>query len=72
MQTIRRGGDFYPEGTEVMAYYNYECTKCGHEFTDEQTFAEHDKHKQVKCPKCASKRVEQLVSHVYAKTTKKS
>ena len=55
-----------------MAYYNYECTKCGHQFTNEQTFAEHDKHKQVKCPKCASKQVEQLVSHVYAKTSKKS
>ncbi len=55
-----------------MAYHDFECTKCGHEFTDTQTFEEHDDHKEVKCPKCNSKKVEQLVSQVYAKTSKKS
>jgi len=55
-----------------MAYYNYECTKCGHEFTEKQSFDEHNEYKEVKCPKCTSTKVEQLVSHVYAKTSKKS
>ncbi len=55
-----------------MAYYDLECQKCKHAFTVKQTYEEHDEHKRVKCPKCGSTRVEQLLSSVYAKTKKKS
>ena len=55
-----------------MAHYEFECTKCGHRFSEEQTFSEHDKHKKKKCPECGSTNTEQLISTVYAKTSKKS
>lgn len=55
-----------------MASYEYECIKCQRKFTVQQTFTEHDEHKPVKCPRCGSTRTGQLVSQVYAKTSKKS
>ena len=54
-----------------MPYYEFECKRCGRRFTVEESFAEHNRHKE-KCPKCGSKRVEQLISSVHAKTSKKS
>lgn len=55
-----------------MAFYEYECTKCGHKFTVQQSFREHDEHPKVKCPECHSTKVEQLISSVYAHTSRKS
>ena len=55
-----------------MAYYEYECEKCRHIFTLQQSFKEHDQHKPIKCPKCGSPKVSQLVSSVHLKTSKKS
>lgn len=55
-----------------MAQYEFECKKCKHEFTAQQSFAEHDRHKTLKCPKCASTSVRQLLSAIYVKTSKKS
>ena len=55
-----------------MPYYEFECTECGAEFTVKETFSEHDRHEKEKCPKCKSKKVEQLIGTVGAKTSKKS
>lgn len=55
-----------------MPSYEYKCMKCAHRFTDKQSFAEHDDHKQVKCPKCNSSKVAQQLSEVFAQTSKKS
>jgi putative FmdB family regulatory protein len=55
-----------------MANYEHECIKCHHTFTVKHTYTEHDRHKPVKCPKCGSTRTGQLISQVYAKTSKKS
>lgn len=55
-----------------MAQYEFECKKCNHEFIVQQTFDEHDRHKTVKCPKCKSTSVRQLLSEIHVKTSKKS
>lgn len=54
-----------------MPEYEFECQQCGEKFSQKETYEEHDQHKE-KCPKCGSKRVEQLVSQVHVKTSKKS
>ena len=55
-----------------MAMYEFECTKCGEEFTVKQTFAEHDQNKKPKCPQCGSVKVQQLIASVHVQTGKKS
>ena len=55
-----------------MPYYEYECTECGNQFTEKETFEEHDQHQQVKCPKCGSEKVQRLIGTVFAQTSKKS
>lgn len=54
-----------------MPAYDYQCQECRRKFTEQQTFAEHDR-KRVKCPKCGSRKVERIISEVFAKTSKKS
>lgn len=54
-----------------MPSYDYECTQCGKTFTVQQRVEEHER-KKNKCPKCSSKKVEQLMSPVYVKTSRKS
>jgi putative FmdB family regulatory protein len=55
-----------------MPIYEYECRQCKKTFTEKHTFQEHDQHKKVKCPKCGSTRVQQVISPTFAKTSKKS
>ena len=55
-----------------MPTYEYECEKCRHRFVKAQTFAEHDQHRKIKCPKCGSQIVQQLIASVHVKTAKKS
>ncbi len=55
-----------------MAYYEYECEKCGHIFTVKQSFEEHDQQPKPKCPQCQSRKVAQLIGSVHLKTGKKS
>lgn len=62
-----------------MPYYEYECTACGKRFEAMQTFEEHDRHEEherhqrLRCPKCTSKKVEQLIAaSVFVITSKKS
>ena len=54
-----------------MPTYEFECKACGKEFSLSETYGEHDRHEE-KCPHCGSKDVQQLISSVYAKTSKKS
>ena len=55
-----------------MPAYEYECEECQKVFVDIQTFAEHEEHRPVKCPKCGSEKVHQLISSVHVQTSKKS
>jgi putative FmdB family regulatory protein len=57
---------------EIMPVYEYDCKQCKRTFTEKQTFQEHDQHRKVKCPKCGSAAVQQLISPTFAKTSKKS
>ena len=45
-----------------MANYEFECEDCQEKFAVQQTFAEHDRQPKPECPKCGSRKVEQLVS----------
>ena len=55
-----------------MPLYEFYCKKCSKTFDDKETFAEHDKHPQVKCPYCGSTAVEQVMTPTGVKTSKKS
>jgi putative FmdB family regulatory protein len=68
-------GEGHSIGEEVraaMPTYEYECTKCGERFAQRRTFEQFDRGKGVKCPKCSSTKVQQLLSTAFAKTSKKS
>ncbi|MBI4483009.1 MAG: zinc ribbon domain-containing protein [Acidobacteria bacterium] len=54
-----------------MPVYDYKCKECGKKFTVTQTLKDYDS-KKTKCPKCGSRKVEQLVSAFFAVTSKKS
>jgi len=56
---------------EAMPVYEYRCEKCGEKFQRVEHVAEHEAH-QVRCPKCGSEQVNNVVSAFYAKTSKKS
>lgn len=54
-----------------MPIYEYRCGGCGHEYTLVLSISEHDKAKK-QCPKCRSENVEQTVSAMFVKTSRKS
>ncbi len=54
-----------------MPTYEYRCEDCGHEFTTVLRISEHDKVK-TQCPKCKSENVQQTLSTVFIKTSRKS
>ncbi|MBI3951312.1 MAG: zinc ribbon domain-containing protein [Acidobacteria bacterium] len=54
-----------------MPVYDYRCGKCSKKFSLTMTISDHDK-RNVKCPKCGSRKVEQQVAAFYAVTSKKS
>lgn len=54
-----------------MPTYDYQCGKCQNEFTLIMSMSEHEK-KKVRCPKCKSTKVKQLLSAFTAKTSRKS
>jgi putative FmdB family regulatory protein len=58
-------------GRCLMPVYDYVCKACKKSFELVLTLSEHDK-KNIKCPKCGSKKVEQEVAAFYAVTSKKS
>ena len=55
-----------------MPTYEFQCEKCKKTFTEKQTFEEHDEHKKIKCSKCGSTGVRQVIGSTFAKTSKKS
>jgi putative FmdB family regulatory protein len=55
-----------------MPFYDYECTECNETFTEQESFEEHDRHRRLKCPKCGSRKIHQLVPAVHVQTSKKS
>ncbi len=54
-----------------MPMYEYKCLDCGKESELNLSMGEHDRG-SVKCPACQSTRMEQLISAVSAKTSRKS
>jgi len=54
-----------------MPTYEYKCLDCGKEVVLYLGLKEHESG-SVACPSCHSKRVEQLISSVMAKTSRKS
>lgn len=54
-----------------MPTYEYRCLECNETFARVERMTEHGDEKPV-CPKCRSKKVEPLLSPVFAKTSKKS
>ena len=54
-----------------MPMYEYKCLDCGKEATLSLSLKDHESG-SVTCPSCKSKRMEQLVSAVMAKTSRKS
>ena len=55
-----------------MAQYEFKCEECRKRFAIKQSFTEHDREPRPKCPKCGSRKVEQLIHAVHVKTSKKS
>ncbi|MBP1597735.1 MAG: Zinc ribbon domain [Acidobacteria bacterium] len=57
-----------------MPIYSFECSKCGHKFDQTLSLAEFEKKeaKKFSCPKCRSKKVEQLMVGCTVQTSKKS
>jgi len=54
-----------------MPTYEYRCLSCKRKFTIVVSIREHDS-KRVKCPKCGSRRISQLISAFYTQTSSKS
>ena len=54
-----------------MPDYDYKCEKCRKKFSVTMSIAQHGT-RRVKCPKCKSVRVAQVVTSFYAQTSKKS
>jgi putative FmdB family regulatory protein len=53
-----------------MPIYEYRCTKCGHEWSQQELLAEHSRDRSA-CPKCGAA-AEQVFSAFFAKTIRKS
>ncbi len=54
-----------------MPLYEYRCQECRKVFSLRLHIIEHEK-KRPKCPKCSSRKLEQVYSPFFAKTAKKS
>jgi putative FmdB family regulatory protein len=56
----------------AMPEYEFQCAKCGKQFTVEESIKEHGQAHTIKCPKCSSTKVDQRFSSVLVQTSKKS
>lgn len=54
-----------------MPSYEYKCLDCGKESVLNLSLSEHDRGR-ITCPGCKSDRMEQLISAISAKTSRKS
>jgi putative FmdB family regulatory protein len=55
-----------------MPSYEYRCRQCRRSFVKVMTFGEHERKSKPACPKCRSRKVEQLPSSFQAVTGKKT
>lgn len=55
----------------LMPTYEYRCLDCHNVFDRTEPLAEHG-HRRPECPKCKSKKVEQVFTPFFAKTSHKS
>jgi len=55
-----------------MPMYEFECADCSRTFDAKETFEEHDRHKEIRCPHCGGTNVHQLVTPTGVKTSKKT
>ncbi len=57
-----------------MPVYTFRCRKCRHKFEKAMTYAAYEEKvlKGFRCPKCRSKKVEQLIVGLTVQTSKKS
>jgi len=55
-----------------MPTYEYRCKNCGRTFEKRMTFGQHQRRSNPSCPKCKSRKVEQLLSRFQAVTSKKT
>lgn len=56
---------------ERMPTYEYRCRECEHVFDRIEPLAEHGE-STPQCPKCKSKKVEQVLTPFFAKTSHKA
>jgi len=54
-----------------MATYEFKCKACGKRFTEMMPITRKESFR-AKCPKCGSRRVEQLITGFFVNTEKKS
>jgi putative FmdB family regulatory protein len=54
-----------------MPIYQYQCKKCAEKFEGFESIKEHGTSKPA-CPKCGSKKVDQVLGTFFAITSKKS
>jgi putative FmdB family regulatory protein len=54
-----------------MPTYEYQCRECDEIFEQQSRIADHE-HLHPKCPVCGSKKVEQVFSAFFARTSRKS
>jgi putative FmdB family regulatory protein len=54
-----------------MPTYEYQCKECAEKFERIEHTEEHDASKPT-CPKCGSKKVDQILGTFFAKTARKS
>lgn len=54
-----------------MPIYEYRCTKCGHQWSQQESISDHGRRPPA-CPKCQAEAAEQVFSAFFAKTVRKS
>jgi putative FmdB family regulatory protein len=64
-------GGLWLKRASIMSRYEYRCEKCGRNFERTEHISEH-RTKGVRCPKCKSPKVTQVLGTFFAKTSKKS
>ncbi len=55
-----------------MAHYEYQCSDCKHVWEISEHIDEHSKPHEVRCPRCDSATVEQVMTAFFAKTGRKT
>jgi putative FmdB family regulatory protein len=56
-----------------MAFYDYHCQDCGHDFVIIESLHDHEEHKNAepKCPECEGENVRRVITSVNVQTSRK-